>query len=121
MAQQKNTRLEKQQLDAISAMVDKELADNESEAHRMLLNAGIEQYGLGVTGSGSTLSKVATQFAWIFGIVGVAWLAITITYPVGLRVPAVAAFSSSFGCWALGQAVDHYELSTGSVFGGDSA
>lgn len=120
MAETKSVRFTKEQIDGLEEMEERELADNGSEAHRMIFNAGMREYGLGVTDTTSRLSRIATQFAWIFGVIGLAWLAVTITYPVGLRMPAMAAFSSSFGCWAFGQAIDHYDISL-NVFGGESA
>ena len=128
MAQQKNTRLEKHQLDAIADMVDRGLADNESEAHRMLLNAGKEEFGYknGQTVTTDTaLNRLTQKFGYVFALIGIVWLATTITYPVSLRMPAIAALSSSVSCFAMHKALDAREPAVTNklraLVGGESA
>jgi len=91
MAERKSVRLEKQQLDAIEDMVDRGIADNESEAHRMCLNAGKREFGYKNGHYTDTrLKDWLTQGAYLLTMAGLVGLAFTFAYPVGARIPSFA-------------------------------
>lgn len=91
MAQVKSVRLSKQQEQAIQDMVERGTADNESEAHRMLVNSGMREYGYQNGGYADTMLKgLVSQAAWLLTVAGLVGLAFTFAYPVPARVPSFA-------------------------------
>jgi len=126
MAELKSTRLEKQQLDAIEDMDERGLADNESEAHRMLLNAGMHEYGYKNGDYTETaLQQSLEKISWLLMLGGVMGLAFTIWYPVSARIPSFAVLVTGFGLWRLALFVESREPDLSnrlkSVFGGEAA
>jgi hypothetical protein len=91
MAERVSVQLEQHQREAISDMVDRGIADNESEAHRMCLNAGKREFGYknGHYTETSLLSWL-TQAAYLLTMAGLVGLAFTFAYPVGARIPSFA-------------------------------
>jgi hypothetical protein len=126
MAQQKNTRLEKHQLDAISDMVDRGVADNESEAHRMLLNAGKREYGYKNGGHADTLLKRGlSKIGVLLALTGIIGLAFTFAYPVPARVPSFSVLIVGAGMYAGSGVLEEYEPDVSrklkQMVGGESA
>lgn len=111
MSTHKSIRLEKQHEDAIEDLDNRGVADNESEAHRMLLAAGMREFGYEAGGyqAASPLSWVAGEFARAFAWIGVAWLALTALFPVVWRMGAVFALLASLGCVVVRHVVDEYD------------
>jgi len=90
MAERKSVRLEKQQLDAIKDMVERGIADNESEAHRMCLNAGKREFGYeNGEYSQTTLLHFVQNAGWLLLVAGFVGLGFTFAYPVAARIPSV--------------------------------
>jgi len=89
MAERKSVRLEKHQLDAIEDMVERGIADNESEAHRMCLNAGKREFGY-ENGhyTDTTLKRTVYTVASLLTVAGVTGLVFTFAYPVPARLPS---------------------------------
>lgn len=110
MAERKSVRLEKQQLDTISDMEERDLADNESEAHRMLLNAGMREYGYASGDYTDTrLKQLVEQSAWLLTVAGMVGLAFTFAYPIPTRVPSFAVLCFGVGLFPLAQALGDVE------------
>jgi hypothetical protein len=110
MAQQKNTRLERHQLQAIEDMVDRGIADNESEAHRMLLNAGKREYGYKNGGYTDTMLRLATfRVGVLLAIAGIVGLAFTFAYPVSARLPSFAVLVVGAGLYGVSSVLERHE------------
>lgn len=110
MAQVKSARFTKEQEEAMEDMVERGMADNSSEAHRMLVNAGMREYGYENGEYTDTFLKLAVnRIGWLFGIAGLVGLAFTLTYPVPTRMPAFALVIVSFLCFAMYGVLDAKE------------
>jgi hypothetical protein len=110
MAERKSVRLEKQQLDAIEDMVDRGIADNASEAHRELLNAGKREYGYkNGNFTDTALKSFVTRLSWLLTVAGLVGLAFTFAYPVAARLPSFAVLIGGVGCYGLSQVLEEYE------------
>ena len=91
MAQVKSARFTKEQEEAIEDMVERGMADNESEAHRMLVNSGMREYGYQNGSYADTaLKSFVTRAAWLLTVAGLVGLAFTFAYPVPARIPSFA-------------------------------
>lgn len=101
MAKTKSARFTAAQIEAVEDMVEKGKADNESEAHRMFVNAGMREYGY-VNGdySDTTLKQATHEMAKLFLIAGVVLVGVTFFYPVSLRLIAIGPIVS--GLFLLG-------------------
>jgi len=126
MAKQKNTRLEKHQLEAISDMVDRGLADNESEAHRMLLNEGKRAYGYkNGSYSDTALKRICGELAKAFALIGIVLVGVTYFYPVSFRILAIGPLVSSGFLFAVESLLESYEPKVSNkikgLFGGETA
>jgi mannose/fructose/N-acetylgalactosamine-specific phosphotransferase system component IID len=98
------------QVDGFEQMQEDGKADSYSEAVRIASSVGLQQ--LGYTNgqkTETTLNKYTQRFGYAFGLIGIVWLATTLTYPVSLRLPAIAALSSSVGCFAMHKALESRE------------
>jgi len=97
-------------VDGFEAMQEEGKADNYSEAVRRASVLGLRQMGY-INGQqhNTRLKRLTKLLAYVFGLIGVVWLATTITYPVSLRLPAIAAFSSAFACSMMYWLLDAYE------------
>ena len=126
MAELKSTRLEKQQLDAIEDMAEREIADNESEAHRMLLNAGMHEYGYQNGDYTETVLKQGLEkVSWLLMLGGIVGLAFTVWYPVTARIPSFSVLVVGFVLWRVALLVESREPDLSnrlkSLFGGETA
>ena len=91
MGKPKSVRFNQQQLDALEELKERGKADSETEAHRMLLNAGMQRYGFTIAGNGDTwLKRLAGELARLFAYLGVAWLAFFALFPIQFRMIGVA-------------------------------
>lgn len=111
MAKSKSIRLEKQERDVMNDMVERRgLADNESEAHRRLLRAGMREYGYeNGSYSKSRLTWIASQMAWSFGLVALLWFGVTMLAPVRFRIIGYGLAFASLGCAGLYHLLDRHE------------
>lgn len=111
MAQRQRIYLEKQQRDAIDDVLDDGEADNESEAARTLINAGMAKLGYGTTNhhTDTPLKQLAAEFGRAFAWIGIGWLAFTFSAPVEWRLGAVFAFAAAFGCTGLYVVLEKHE------------
>jgi len=101
MAERKSVHLEQHQLEAIEDMVNRGLADNESEAHRILLNEGKRGYGYkNGSYSDTVLKSVCGEMSKLFLLAGVVLVGVTYFYPVSLRLVALGPIIS--GLFLLG-------------------
>jgi len=115
-------RLDDKQIQALEDMVEHGHAGNQTEAMKNLLDAGMPRYGVGpvaeTNGGQRALSAVANKLGLILGVVGISWLAVTLTYPVPMRMPAMFAMSASAGSFGLSRAVDWHCNGMKSTDGG---
>jgi Arc/MetJ-type ribon-helix-helix transcriptional regulator len=110
MAERKSIRLEKQQINTIEDMVDRDIADNQSEAHRMLLNAGRGEYGYQTDGYTETLLKNGVEnAAWLLTVAGMVGLTFTFAYPIPARVPSFAVMAFGVFLFPVAQALSDVE------------
>jgi len=110
MAERKSTRLERHQLDAIEDMAERGVADNESEAHRMFLNAGMAEFGYKNGGHTDTLLKRGlSKVGILLALTGIIGLAFTFAYPVPARVPSFSVLIVGAGCYAGSEVLEEYE------------
>ncbi len=85
-------RFNPSQEEAIEDLQDRGKAESDSQAHRLLVNAGMQQYGYRVDGAhGNTwLKRLAGELARLFAYLGVGWLAFFALFPVQFRMIGVA-------------------------------
>lgn len=126
MAERKSIRLEKQHLDTFERMVEDEKADNQSEAHRMLLNAGMREYGYrGGESSNTVLRSTIYKLAWLFSIAGVVGLGFTFAYPVPARLPSFAVLVFGIALYGVSEVLEDHEPAVSKrlkgLFGGEAA
>lgn len=94
MGEQKNAWLERHQLEQIDKMVKDGVADNDSEAVRTALDAGLAELGY-LSGNGSARTRLrwaVRELARLFTYLGLGWLAATLLFPVEFRLYAVGWF-----------------------------
>jgi len=110
MAEHKTIRLEKHQIEAIEDMVDRGEADTQTEAHRILLNAGKREFGYKHGGCSetrlrSTLRKARNAFAWVaVALIGATWF-----YPVEFRLLVFMPLFSAGFLYLLDDVVGRHE------------
>ncbi len=110
MAELKSIRLEKQELDAIEDMAEQGVADNQSEAHRQLLRAGMHEYGYrNGDYTDTTLRTVIQRFAHWFIVAGIVWTGVTWYYPRVFATPAIGLFLSGLACWGIDRVLEQHE------------
>jgi hypothetical protein len=110
MAQVKSARFTREQEQAIEDMVEREKADNESEAHRMLVNAGMREYGYENGQHSDTALKAAVkELASLFTLVGLVGLGFTFAYPVPARLPSFAILATGVMLYSVGKALEQHE------------
>jgi len=87
MAETKSARFSKEQVTAIEDMVEQGKADNQSEAHRMFVNAGMREYGY-VNGAlkETKLRWEVRETSKLCLYAGVLLLGLTWLYPVIFRL-----------------------------------
>jgi len=126
MAEVKSARFTKEQENAIADMVERDLADNESEAHRMLITSGMRGYGY-TNGeySETTLKRGVEAAAKSMTIAGMVGLAFTFAYPIAARVPSFAVLAFGVALYVAAQVLADAEPQVSNrikrYFGGDSA
>lgn len=87
MAETKSARFSKEQIDAIEDMVEQGRADNQSEAHRMFVNAGMREYGYVNGGMKETKLRWAVrETSKLCLYAGILLLGLTWLYPVIFRL-----------------------------------
>jgi hypothetical protein len=106
--------LDKNHRDAIDHLIDEGQADSPSDAAKQLIHDGATRRGIWnghnpSTAAGTGLKRLASEFTRAFTWIGIAFLALTIFYPIEYRLPAVFAFFAALGCSALYVAVEEYE------------
>ena len=90
MASRKTVRLNKTQENAITDMAERGIADNESEALRTMLNAGMHEYGYNNGEYRNTnLRSVVQEATRILLYAGIAWLGLTVFLPLQFRALSV--------------------------------
>lgn len=98
MAKQVNTRLERRQIDGIEEMVDAGMADNQSEAHRMALDAGLADHGCANGHSRTTwLQLFSSEMSKVLIYLTVGWMGATLFFPVEFRFVSVYLFAATIG------------------------
>lgn len=88
-------RLEQRQWEALEEMTENGDAPNRSEAARQVVAVGLDELGYGHSETPSRFASAGYLVGWACGFVALAWLGVTIAYPVELRMPAVAALFAS--------------------------
>jgi len=126
MAETKSARFSREQTEAIEDMVDKGLADNQSEAHRMLVNAGMHEYGYSNGGYSETaLKRICGELAKAFLLVGVVLVGVTYFYPITFRVLAVGPIVSGLFLLGVESVLENVEPKVSNrikrLLGGESA
>jgi hypothetical protein len=126
MAQVKSARFTKEQEQAIEDMVERGMADNESEAHRMFVNSGMREYGYQNGGYTNTALKgFVARGAWLLTVAGLVGLAFTFAYPVPARVPSFAVLVVGVVLFPVREWLDSREPDVSNklraLFGGEKA
>jgi len=126
MAERKSVRLTKEQLSVIEDMDGSDLADNESEAHRMLLNAGMKEYGYRNGQYRQTaLRELLGGVGKLLLVVGMTALSFTLFYPVPLRFASLAILVTGVVVYYTGEIVEKHEPAITdrlkNVVGGETA
>ena len=124
MAETKGARLTRRQIDAIDDMVERGVADNESEALRSLVDEGMRVHGYRAGRNGNTkLKTMSKELAKLFSYAGMAWLAFFWAFPVGFRLPGVLVLIAAMGMIGTYLVLDKYEPAVSArLFGrGESA
>lgn len=110
MAETRGARFNREQVQAIEDMVDKGIADNQSEAHRMLVNAGMHEYGYTNGGYSETaLKTVCGEMAKLFLVSGLILVGVTYFYPVQLRLLAVGPIVSGLFLMGVERVLESHE------------
>lgn len=110
MAQVKSARFTKDQEHAIEDMVERGYADNESEAHRMLVNAGMQEYGYRNGEHRDTaLKAVVHRVSWLFMTAGLVGMAFTVAYPVPARLPSFAVVGAGVFLFGVYHVLEEHE------------
>jgi hypothetical protein len=126
MAETKSARFSKAQTEAIEDMVEQGKADNQSEAHRMFVNAGMREYGYVNGGYTDTVLKQATHEAakW-FLVAGLVLVGVTYFYPVSLRLVAIGPIVSGLFLMGVERVLESHEPKVSNkikgLFGGETA
>jgi len=126
MAETKSARFSREQTEAIEDMVEKGLADNQSEAHRMLVNAGMHEYGYANGGYSETaLKRICGELAKAFMLVGIVLVGVTYFYPVSFRILAIGPLVSSGFLFAVESVLESHEPKVSNkikgLLGGETA
>lgn len=94
----------------IKDLVERDKADNTSEAVKNLFDEGARAYGYRAGRNGNTTLKLMSkEFTKLFGYAGMAWLAFFWAFPVGFRLPGVLLIVASAAMLGSYLALDRYE------------
>lgn len=97
MAEQKNTRLERRQLNGIEEMVADGKADNQSEAHRMALDTGLSRLGYDNGHRQRTwLQWFTAELAKVMLFLTVGWMGATMFFPVEFQYVTLYLIGATF-------------------------
>lgn len=116
MARSQGVRIDSELEDVVDDLQDRGLADDTSDAIRRLAHAGMQDYGYQngthyqtPSHQASGLQTAAGEFARAFAWVGIAWLALTLMFPIEIRLGAVFAFAAALGCSGLYVVLENHE------------
>lgn len=95
--------------DGLAEEIDK------SESVRHLLRAGLAAKGhpVAATDGGTRPPRLAVageRLGWVFAIIGLAWVGVTLAYPVSVRLPAIGALLASVAAFGVARGVERYDL-----------
>jgi len=109
MAQTVSARADTDHREALEDYADDGHADSQSEALRQTSQAELARRGY-LNGNGNTKLKWLTkEFSRAFVWIGVAWLALTVAFPVEFRMGAVFALFAAVSCSGLYVVLDTHE------------
>lgn len=112
MAERVTARTDKDHREALDQMIERGEADSRSEALRQTSQANLARRGY-MNGHGTQSVAAGLQtVGTVFGLVGLAWLAATMFWPVTLRTPSMAFLVAAVGCFAVKRAVTRFEPRT---------
>lgn len=111
MGERKSIRLSTQQLDALEEMERQGDADNQSEALRTALNAGLRDMGYrNGEKADTTLRRNIRRMAHTLAMMAVGMLGVVLVYPVEIvRIAVVAPAVMSVTMYAVDQFLEQYE------------
>lgn len=102
MADTVSVRLERSQIQAIEEMDDDEVADNQSEALRMALNAGLTELGYMNGGEYDSLLRINTRRAGLaLGGAGMVVLGLSLFGPLAGRLIGVSLLLAAMTCYGV--------------------
>lgn len=110
MAQRVTVQLDDEHVDGLEEMNEAGDADSISEAMRLTCADGLRNRGYynGVQ-TDTTLRRVARECARALSWIGMAWLALTLLFPVEVRALSVGAFAAAIGCVGVDKALEAHE------------
>jgi len=118
MAEVRSVRLDKQQIEALSRMEGDELADNQTEALRRVIDAGLAEHGyLDGREADTDLRQTARSIGFVFAMVGAFAVGLAFFGPLTSRLLAFTPWVMSLGCYALDRGLKHYEPSVSARLG----
>jgi hypothetical protein len=96
--------------DAAEEMEQDGEATSTEDALKQFIAAGMQEYGYDGSGPSNTYlrwftHRLSLALVWV----GIAWLAVTFTYPVEARLPAIGAFSAAFGVYSIDRVLEKRE------------
>jgi len=104
------TRAEREQHQVVEDMIDRGIADSESEALRRLIDAGAREYGYSAASYRDTgLRRVTRRVGWGFAIAALLWFGATLLLPVGYRLPGFGAAFASLAAFAIDRGLGRVE------------
>lgn len=109
MADQKTVNIDRRHRDALTRLVDGGEADNDSEAARMLLDAGMTAYGLGSHGADTALRATIRRGADAVGLLTLLWVGLTYLTPLGFRQWAIPMGLVAVALYSADRALGRYE------------
>jgi len=121
MGERKSVRITGEQDAAIDDLQDRDKAESESEALRMLITAGMRHYGYRATGNGNTSLKwLSGELARLFAYIGLGWLAFFWAFPVKFRVLGAVVLVMALGMVAVYAVLDQVEPAVSERLFGES-
>lgn len=128
MGKSVSVRVDEDTVEALEAMQEDGKADSASEVMRSATTLYLSDRGYLELGKDSEQSGVAAAgelVGWSLGVVALAWLGVTVFYPVEARLPAVAALAAALSAFGIARIADGGAASVrrrvARVLGGGSA
>jgi len=125
MGEKITARFDGEQVAGFNEMQDDDAADSTSEAVRQAAAVGLHEMGYvnGATEQKANIEHAGEVVGWLFGVAALAWLGVTLFYPVEVRLPALAALAASLSAFGVARAAGHGPLRErlAAVVGGGSA